>query len=81
MKNREVSSKPPIAGDLETMAHQALQSSPYRDIRRVHCEVREGVLTLQGQVSSFYHKQIAQEHLQSKFAGCALDNRLVVSDD
>jgi hypothetical protein len=74
-------SKIPTAVELENLAHLAIQSSPYRDIRRLRCELRSGVLTLQGQVNSYYHKQIAQEQLQSKLAGrCALENRIVVAD-
>jgi len=39
-----------------------LNRNPYRPIRRdVSCECEDGVLVLRGRVSSYYHKQVAQE--------------------
>lgn len=38
-----------------------LQSNPYRAIRAVSCECDRGQLLLRGRLSSFFHKQLAQE--------------------
>jgi len=42
-------------------AKECLQSSPYGVLRWVSCECHDGVLFLRGCLSSFYHKQLAQE--------------------
>jgi hypothetical protein len=39
----------------------SLCESPYPEIRRVRCYVRDGVACLEGHVSTFYQKQLAQE--------------------
>ena len=75
---REQTTDMVAATDLEGRACAALQSSPHRDIRHVRCELRGGVLTLHGQVKSYYLKQLAQEQLQKLPDRCALDNRIVV---
>lgn len=41
------------------VAQKRLRASAYPDVRDLHCEHHEGVLMLRGQVSSFYHKQLA----------------------
>jgi osmotically-inducible protein OsmY len=38
-----------------------LRDSPYKVFAGVSCECDHGVLCLRGQLSSFYHKQVAQE--------------------
>ena len=47
--------------DLAELARSCLQANPYADIKSLECECREGVLMLRGQVSTYYHKQLAQE--------------------
>ena len=42
-------------------AKDKLQSNPYRAIRAVSCEYDRGQLLLRGRLSSFFHKQLAQE--------------------
>jgi hypothetical protein len=44
----------------ELVAETALQRSCYHPVRSLSCDYDDGVLTLRGQVSSFYLKQIAQ---------------------
>lgn len=46
---------------LAAEARRRLQLSPYFSLRFIMPESHEGVLVLRGQVSSFYHKQLAQE--------------------
>ncbi len=50
-----------ISNRLTRIAKKRIQSSQYSEIRRIQCEVREGILFLKGQVSSYYIKQLAQE--------------------
>ena len=43
----------------QAIARMHLRQSQYADVRRVKCHVRDGILRLQGRVSSFFHKQLA----------------------
>lgn len=64
---------------LETAVRAELKRSVYGDIRQVTCQLSHGVLKLQGHVSSFYHKQIAQTVAMHVLAGAAsLQNELEV---
>ncbi len=47
--------------DLAQVARSCLQTTPYADVKAVQCECHEGVLVLRGRVSTYYHKQLAQE--------------------
>jgi len=42
-------------------ATESLQNSPYHAVRTVLCEWDHGILFLRGKLSSFHHKQVAQE--------------------
>ena len=42
-------------------AKDKLRSNPHWPVRRVSCECDEGRLFLRGRLSSFFHKQLAQE--------------------
>ena len=42
-------------------ATESLQNSPYPAVRSILCEWDQGILFLRGKLSSFYHKQLAQE--------------------
>jgi osmotically-inducible protein OsmY len=46
-------------------AQSALASSPIYELRDLQVEHRAGALFLSGAVSSFYHKQLAQEVVRS----------------
>ena len=37
-----------------------LRESPYQEIRNLDCEFNEGILTLNGVLTTFYMKQLAQ---------------------
>ena len=50
----------------------------YFEIRRVNCEIRQGVLVIHGQVSSYYLKQLAQESIRSLAGVIRIVNRLEV---
>jgi hypothetical protein len=49
---------------VERTAQQRLAKTGYRSLGSVRCQFREGTLTLQGSVPSYYHKQIAQEAIR-----------------
>ena len=49
------------AEDVRPRAQSALAASPVYDLRDVQVEHHEAGLLLSGRVSSFYHKQLAQE--------------------
>lgn len=42
-------------------AIKRLRASPYKVMRRVSCECKQGVLYLRGRLFSFHEKQVAQE--------------------
>jgi len=46
---------------IEEAAMECLRVSPYKAMRRVSCECKDGVLFLRGQLFSFHEKQVAQE--------------------
>jgi osmotically-inducible protein OsmY len=47
--------------DVQPRAQTALATSPIHELRDLRIEQRNGVLVIRGIVSSFYHKQLAQE--------------------
>ena len=42
-------------------ATECLRASPYKAMRRVSCECKDGVLFLRGRLFSFHEKQVAQK--------------------
>ena len=52
----------PIA--VETVARTRLSTTGHRSLGSVRCRYRDGTLTLQGKVPSYYHKQLAQEAIR-----------------
>ncbi|MCL4205208.1 MAG: BON domain-containing protein [Pirellulaceae bacterium] len=74
-ENRLTTEEPRVQADAQ--AH--LTMSGYTELRRVICEFHEGVLTLRGQVSTFYAKQLAQERVRTVDGVEEIDNRLEVA--
>lgn len=61
--------------DIVEMAQARLRdSSCFGDARDLRCEYHEGVLVLRGQVSSYYHKQVAQETVRNLRGVVAVHN-------
>ena len=58
-----------------------LAASPYAAIRRVTCYFDEGVLVLQGEVPSYYQKQLAQTAPAGFASVGRIANRIRVIDD
>ena len=57
---------------------QRLRESPYIAVRRLSCEYADGVLTLRGNVASFFHKQIAQQSVAGLDGVDQINNQIVV---
>ena len=49
------------APTIMAVAMERLRDSPYKAMRRISCECKNGVLFLRGRLCSFHEKQIAQE--------------------
>jgi hypothetical protein len=64
--------------DVQPRAQSALASSPIYDLRELRVEQRNGSLVIHGCVSSFYHKQLAQEVVRSVCRDIELINSIRV---
>jgi osmotically-inducible protein OsmY len=62
----------------EAAVKAKFRQSPHWDFSGVTCHFFEGVLTLRGQVRSYYVKQMAQELVRPMPAVEQIDNRLQV---
>lgn len=58
---------------LKEAVKNRLKGSAYPSMRRLECEVDDGVLILSGRVPTFFEKQVAQETL----AGLAGINQII----
>lgn len=65
--------------DIVEAAGIRLQHSPYRTIRRVTCRFDDGVLTLNGCVPTFHHKQLAQTAVAGLRGVNQVENQIEVS--
>lgn len=65
-------------GELARRAREILKGHRILAHHRIQCEQRGGVLTLQGEVPSFYQKQLAQEILRPLADEVTMVNRLQV---
>jgi osmotically-inducible protein OsmY len=63
---------------LDKLVDEALNQSPHFSRRQVRFETREGAVVLRGTVSSYYHKQMAQEILRRVDGVLRIENRLEV---
>jgi hypothetical protein len=64
--------------DVQPRAQMALANSPIYELRDLQVEQREGTLLIIGAVSSYYHKQLAQEVVRSVCQGIELINAIRV---
>lgn len=69
-----------MAGDLVSQVRSALAESPIHELRSLQVESVQKSLVLSGTVSSYYHKQLAQELVRSfcDRVGFSLINRIQV---
>jgi hypothetical protein len=58
---------------LQPRAQAALCNSPVSELRALCVEQREGSLVISGAVSSFYHKQLAQEVVRAVCKECEVE--------
>jgi len=65
-------------GEIEPRAQSALASSPIYELRDLRVDHRGGTLLISGSVSSFYHKQLAQEVFRSVCQGIEVINSIRV---
>jgi hypothetical protein len=70
-----------IADSVQPRAQAALTNSPFYELRELRVEQRSGALVISGCVSSFYHKQLAQEVVRSVCAGIEVVNSIRVELD
>ena len=76
-----VGSLPQTDKELRDKIVRNFQTSPYYALRRLTCEVINGVPVLQGKVSSYYYKQIAQASaIQAIKDSRKIKNRIQVVD-
>ncbi len=61
------------------MAEGRLRGNPYRALRHVTCDCREGVLVLRGCLPTYYLKQVAQGAVARLEGVRAVDNRIQVA--
>jgi hypothetical protein len=66
------------AKDIQTRAQTALQASPFHALRDLQVERSGDALLLRGMVTSFYHKQLAQEVVRHAAEGVEVVNSIHV---
>lgn len=66
------------AKDVRSRAQEALSGSPVYALRELHVEQQGDSLVIQGLVSSFYHKQLAQEVIRTAAEGLEVVNSIRV---
>ncbi len=64
--------------EAQPRAQSALANCPIYELRDLSVEHREGALLITGTVSSFYHKQAAQEVVRSVCEGLKVVNSILV---
>lgn len=72
---------PTILDDLQPRAQAALANSPFYELRELLVECRDDALLISGCVSSFYHKQLAQEVVRSVCTDRTVINSISVETD
>lgn len=64
---------------LSAQVETAINSSPYFSGRKLRFEAHEGRVVLQGQVSTYFQKQMAQESVRRIEGVNEIDNQLEVN--
>ena len=63
---------------VESAAQKELAATGYYPLKALSCRFRDGTLTLQGQVPSYFHKQMAQEAIRRVGSIRAIVNEIQV---
>jgi hypothetical protein len=69
-----------ILNEVQSRARAALCNSPFYELRELQVEPHDDALSITGCVSSFYHKQLAQEAVRSICSGVKLVNSIHVTE-
>ena len=67
-----------LASDIQRRAQRALASSPIYALRELRVEQTGELLLISGLVSSYYHKQLAQEVVRAVAEGIEVVNSIHV---
>jgi len=67
-----------VRNPVAEQAEARLRSSAYLPLRTLTCDYHDGVLTIRGQVHSFYLKQLAQTRIQGLPRVEEINNRVEV---
>ena len=67
-----------VVEEVQSRAQAALGNSPFYELRELQVEQRRDGLLISGCVSSFYHKQLAQEVVRSVSADAKVINSIYV---
>jgi osmotically-inducible protein OsmY len=70
--------KSALSGTIAAAGLARLKQSAYQSVRQVNCEFDQGVLTLRGDVRSFFHKQVAQQLVVGLAGVERIDNQIDV---
>lgn len=62
------------------IGEEILQTSPYRQLRRLKCDYEDGVLTVAGRLPSFYLMQLAQTMLINVVGVERVENRIELAN-
>ena len=70
-----------VVEKVQPRAQAALSNSPFYELRELQVERRRDGLLISGCVSSFYHKQLAQEVVRSVSADAKVINSIHVKPE
>jgi hypothetical protein len=70
-----------VIDDVQPRAQAALTNSPFYELRELQVEPQGDALQISGCVSSFYHKQLAQEVVRSVCKGIEVVNAIRVESE
>jgi hypothetical protein len=70
-----------VIDDVQPRARAALTASPIYELQALEVQQRDAALWISGTVSTFYHKQLAQEVVRSVCQDIEVINRIRVRED
>lgn len=70
-----------IDDEVQPRAQAALTNSPFYELRELQVDWHQDALHLSGRVTSFYHKQLAQEVIRSICKDTQLINSVCVEQE
>jgi hypothetical protein len=70
-----------LSADIHSRAQAALRNSPFYELRELRVDQRHEALVISGCVSSYYHKQLAQEVIRSVCRDTKVINKIRVESE